>query len=156
MTGRVEAGDPAPEFRLAADPAETIDLRALKGGKVVLYFYPKDDTPACTAEAVAFNGLRAEFAAAHTRIIGISADSLKAHAKFRRKYGLELTLASDEARTMLEAYGVWREKMMFGRKYMGVERTTMLIDAQGAIARVWRKVRVPGHAEQVLEAARAL
>ena len=90
------------------------------------------------------------------RLIGISPDNLKSHAKFRRKYGLELTLASDEARTTLEAYGVWREKILFGRKYMGVERTTMLIDAQGAIARIWRKVRVAGHAEQVLEAVRAL
>ena len=155
MTGRVEAGDLAPEFRLPAGPAE-IDLRALRGGKVVLFFYPKDDTETCTAEAIAFNGLGGQFAAAGARLIGISPDNLKSHAKFRRKYGLELTLASDEARTTLEAYGVWREKILFGRKYMGVERTTMLIDAQGAIARIWRKVRVAGHAEQVLEAVRAL
>jgi peroxiredoxin Q/BCP len=156
MAARPEVGDKAPDFNLPTDGAEPISLRALRGSKVVLYFYPKDDTESCTAEAIAFNGLRAQFAAAGTRIVGISPDSVKSHEKFKRKHGLELALASDEERAMLEAYGVWQEKSMYGRKYMGVERTTALIDAKGTIARIWRKVRVRGHAEEVLEAARAL
>ncbi|WP_158812921.1 peroxiredoxin [Methylocapsa sp. S129] len=156
MTAQPQAGDRAPDFSLSIGAAEPVSLRALKGSKVVLYFYPKDDTEGCTAEAIAFNGLRAQFDRAETRIVGISPDSTASHDKFKRKYGLKLALASDETKAMLEAYGVWREKSMFGRKYMGVERTTLLIDRQGQIARVWRKVRVAGHAEEVLEAARAL
>jgi peroxiredoxin Q/BCP len=151
-----EVGDLAPDFSLPAGAAEPVSLHALRGSKIVLYFYPKDDTSGCAAEAIAFNGLRAQFAQAGTQIIGISPDSIASHAKFKRKRGLDLTLASDEARTTLEAYGVWKEKSMYGRKFMGVERTTLLIDAKGAIARVWRKVRVPGHAGEVLAAARAL
>ncbi len=153
---QLEAGDQAPDFSLPAGAAEPVSLHALRGSKIVLYFYPKDDTSGCAAEAIAFNGLRAQFAQAGTQIIGISPDSLASHAKFKRKRGLDLALASDEARTMLETYGVWKEKSMYGRKFMGVERTTMLIDAKGAIARVWRKVRVAGHAGEVLAAARAL
>jgi peroxiredoxin Q/BCP len=153
---QLEAGGQAPDFNLPAGAAEPISLHALRGRKIVLYFYPKDDTDGCAAEAIAFNGLRAEFAQAGAQIIGISPDSLASHAKFKRKRGLDLTLASDEARTMLEAYGVWKEKSMYGRKFMGVQRTTMLIDANGAIARIWRNVRVPGHAREVLAAARAL
>lgn len=156
MTAELQAGDRAPDFGLSTGAGAPLNLPGLRGTKVVLYFYPKDDTEACTAEAVAFNGLRAQFARAQTRIIGISPDSAARHDKFKRKHGLALTLASDEARTTIEAYGVWGEKSMFGRKYMGVERTTVLIDRQGVIARIWRKVRVPGHAEDVLAAARAL
>jgi thioredoxin-dependent peroxiredoxin len=156
MTAQLEAGDKAPDFNLPGDAGEALSLRKAKGGKLVLYFYPKDDTEACTAEAIAFNGLRAQFAKAGTQIFGISPDSIKSHEKFKRKHGLELTLAADEGRAALEAYGVWKEKSLYGRKYMGVERTTILIDGKGAIARIWRKVRVRGHAEEVLEAARAL
>jgi thioredoxin-dependent peroxiredoxin len=156
MTAHPQPGDQAPDFGLPAGGADPLNLDALKGSKVVLYFYPKDDTDGCTAEAIAFNALRTKFARAQTRIIGISPDSAASHDKFKRKHRLALTLGSDETRTMVEAYGVWREKSMFGRKYMGVERTTVLIDRQGKIARIWRKVRVNGHAQEVLEAARAL
>ncbi len=156
MATQLQPGDQAPDFSLPAGGAEPLSLNGLKGSKIVLYFYPRDDTSGCTAETIAFNGFRAQFARAGTQIVGVSPDSLASHEKFRRKHGLELTLASDESKAMLEAYGVWTEKTMYGRKYMGVQRTTMLIDAQGAIARIWRKVKVPGHAEEVLEAARAL
>ena len=156
MTTQPQEGDQAPDFTLSTGAAESVSLRALLGSKVVLYFYPKDDTDGCTAEAIAFNGLRAQFAKAQTQIVGISPDSPTRHEKFKRKHSLALTLASDETKAMLEAYGVWREKSMWGRQYMGVERTTMLLDRQGRIARVWRKVRIRGHAEEVLEAARAL
>ena len=151
-----KAGDEAPDFTLPATGGTTLRLRGLRGRKVVLYFYPKDDTSGCTLEAQNFNRLKGEFEAAETAVIGVSPDSLRSHDKFRAKYGLDLTLASDEAKTMLEAYGVWAEKSMYGRKYMGVERTTVLIGRDGKIAEVWSKVKVPGHAEAVLEAARAL
>jgi thioredoxin-dependent peroxiredoxin len=156
MTAQPQAGDKAPDFSLPTGAAGPLRLSALKGSKVVLYFYPTDDTETCTAEAIAFNGLRAEFARAQTEVIGISPDSLASHDKFKRKHKLALTLAADETKAVIEAYGIWQEKTLFGRKYMGVERTTVLIDRKGAIARVWRKVRVRGHAEAVLEAARAL
>ncbi len=149
-------GNKAPSFSLPATDGRTISLNALKGRKVVLYFYPKDDTSGCTLEAQNFQALRQDFAKAETEIIGVSPDSLKSHDKFRVKYGLEFPLASDEAKAVLEAYGVWVEKSMYGRKYMGVERTTVLIDRDGNIARIWNKVKVPGHAKEVLEAARAL
>lgn len=152
----LEPGDAAPLFSLPGAGGETIALEALRGHKIVLYFYPKDDTSGCTLEAQTFNGLSDAFAAADARVIGVSPDSVKSHDKFRAKYGLGFPLASDEAKGMLEAYGVWVEKSMYGRKYMGVERTTLLIDREGSIARVWRKVKVPGHAEEVLEAARSL
>ncbi|GLS45704.1 peroxiredoxin [Methylobacterium brachythecii] len=135
---------------------ETIALGGLKGRKVVLYFYPKDDTSGCTLEAQGFNALGDAFAAAGATVVGVSPDSVKSHEKFRAKYGLTFPLASDEAKGMLEAYGVWVEKSMYGRKYMGVERTTVLIDGEGQIARIWPKVKVPGHADEVLEATRAL
>jgi peroxiredoxin Q/BCP len=156
MTAQLQAGDQAPDLTLPTGPGETIRLHALKGRKVVLYFYPKDDTEGCTAEAIAFNAQRAAFDKAGAQIIGISPDSLPAHEKFKRKHALALTLASDEARTVLEAYGVWKEKAMYGRKFMGVERTTVLVDPEGRIARIWRKVRVPGHVDEVLKAVRAL
>jgi len=122
----------------------------------VLYFYPKDDTSGCTAEAIAFNGLKAKFEAAGAVVIGVSPDSPKSHDKFKTKHDLRFALASDESKAMLEAYGVWVEKSMYGKKYMGVERATFLIDAEGRVAKVWRKVKVPGHAEAVLEAVKAV
>ncbi|BAQ45872.1 MULTISPECIES: peroxiredoxin [Methylobacterium] len=149
-------GDPAPDFSLPATGGETLSLAGLKGRKAVLYFYPKDDTSGCTLEAQAFNALADAFAAADTVVIGVSPDPMKSHDKFREKYGLGFPLASDETKTMLEAYGVWVEKSMYGRKYMGVERTTVLIDRDGTIAQVWPKVKVPGHADAVLAAAKAL
>jgi peroxiredoxin Q/BCP len=152
----ITQGSKAPPFTLPATDGRTVSLEGLKGRKVVLYFYPKDDTSGCTLEAQNFQALKRDFAAADTEIVGVSPDGLKSHDKFRAKYGLDFTLASDEEKTMLEAYGVWAEKSMYGRKYMGVERTTVLIDRDGTIARVWNKVKVPGHAEEVLEAARAL
>jgi thioredoxin-dependent peroxiredoxin len=149
-------GTRAPAFSLPATDGREISLDSLKGRKVVLYFYPKDDTSGCTLEAQNFQALKQDFAAADTEIIGVSPDSLKSHNKFRAKYGLDFALASDEATAMLQAYGVWVEKSMYGRTYMGVERTTVLIDREGAIARVWNKVKVEGHAEEVLAAAKAL
>jgi thioredoxin-dependent peroxiredoxin len=149
-------GSKAPPFSLPATDGQTITLDGLKGRKVVLYFYPKDDTSGCTLEAQNFQALKPDFAAADTEIIGVSPDSLKSHDKFRTKYGLDLTLASDEEKSMLEAYGVWAEKSMYGRTYMGVERTTVLIGRDGVIAQVWPKVKVPDHAEEVLRAAQAL
>ena len=149
-------GTKAPAFILPATDGREISLDSLRGRKVVLYFYPKDDTSGCTLEDQNFQALREALAAADTEIIGVSPDSLKSHDKFRAKYGLAFTLASDEAKTMLEAYGVWVEKSMYGRTYMGVERTTVLIDREGNIARVWPKVKVAGHAEEVLAAARSL
>ena len=149
-------GTKAPAFSLPATDGREISLDSLKGRKVVLYFYPKDDTSGCTIEAKDFQALKADFAAADTEIVGVSPDPMKSHDRFRAKYGLDFSLASDEAKTMLEAYGVWVEKSMYGRKYMGVERTTVLIDREGNIAQVWHKVKVPGHAEEVLKAAQAL
>jgi peroxiredoxin Q/BCP len=152
----LKAGDKAPDFSLPATGGGPISLEGLKGRKAVLYFYPKDDTSGCTLEAQQFQSLKPQFTAADTEIIGVSADSVKSHDKFRQKYGLDFALASDESKAMLEAYGVWVEKSMYGRKYMGVERTTLLIDRDGRIARIWPKVKVPGHAEEVLAAAKDL
>ena len=146
----------APDFDLPASGGGRIALAALKGHKVVLYFYPKDDTSGCTLEAQGFNTLLPDFEATEARIIGMSPDPVKSHDKFCGKYGLAFPLASDEEKDVLGAYGVWVEKSMYGRKYMGVERTTVLIDREGRIARIWPKVKVPGHAEEVLAAARAL
>ena len=152
---RPQVGDLAPDFTLPSD-SNTITLSSLKGKPVVLYFYPKDDTSGCTKEANAFSQLKPEFDKIGARVIGLSPDSAEKHAKFRKKHELTVDLAADEDRTALEAYGVWVEKSMYGRKYMGVERATFLIDAEGRIAHVWEKVKVAGHAEAVLEAAHAL
>lgn len=147
---------PAPAFTLP-DHADTVcTLADLRGQKLVLYVYPKDDTSGCTLEAQNFNALLGAFAEANTRVIGISPDSPKSHTKFRDKYGLAFPLLADETHAMLEAYGVWVQKSMYGRSYMGVERSTFLIDAQGILRQIWSKVKVPGHAEAVLAAARAL
>jgi len=156
MSISCEAGDKAPDFHLAVSDKKHVSLKDYKGRKLVLYFYPKDDTSGCTAEAIAFNALRDEFAAAGVSVLGVSPDPLKSHAKFKEKHALALDLGSDEEKATLEAYGVWVEKSMYGRKYMGVERATFLIGANGKIARVWRKVKVPKHADEVLQAARAL
>jgi len=149
-------GDEAPQFSLPADGGGTVRLTELRGKIVVLFFYPQDDTETCTAEAIDFSRLNAAFGKTGVVVIGISPDSLKKHEKFRKKHELTTSLVSDEAREAIEAYGVWVEKTMFGRKYMGVVRTTFLIDRAGRIAKVWRKVRVSGHADEVLEAAKAL
>jgi peroxiredoxin Q/BCP len=153
---KLEVGDKAPAFELPRDGEGVISLKSLKGRKLVLYFYPKDDTSGCTREAIDFNALKKDFAKAGAEIIGVSPDPVKSHDKFKAKYGLDIALIADEDKTMLEAYGVWTEKSMYGRKYMGVERTTFLIDGAGKIARVWNKVKVPGHADEVLEAVKAL
>lgn len=155
MADALEPGNKAPAFKLPRDGGATASLADFAGKKLVLYFYPKDDTSGCTAEAIEFNGLAKEFAAAGAAIVGVSPDPVKAHDKFRDKYELGFPLVSDEAKTMLEAYGVWVEKSMYGRKYMGVERTTYLIDADGKILKVWRKVKAKGHAAEVLAAVRA-
>jgi len=156
MVKHLGIGDAAPNFELPADGERSVSLSHLRGHPVVLYFYPKDDTSGCTAEAIAFNALRDKFDAAGAVVVGVSPDSAASHAKFKRKHDLSLTLAADESKATLESYGVWREKSMYGRKYMGVERTTFLIDANGRVARVWRKVKVPGHAADVLAATEAL
>lgn len=149
-------GTPAPDFTLPRDGGSTVTLSALRPGKVVLYFYPKDDTPGCTLEAQDFSARKAEFEAAGTTVIGISKDSAAKHDKFCKKHGLSVILASDEAGSTCEDYGVWVEKSMYGKTYLGIERTTFLIDGTGKIARVWNKVSVKGHADEVLAAARGL
>jgi thioredoxin-dependent peroxiredoxin len=151
----VADGDEAPDFALQGADGKAVRLADFAGRKLVLYFYPKDDTSGCTKQAIDFNALRADFAKAGTDILGVSPDSLASHLKFRKKYDLALPLASDEAKHTLNAYGVWTQKSMYGRKYMGVERTTFLIK-EGKIARIWRKVSVPGHAQEVLEAAKRI
>ncbi len=150
-----EAGDKAPEFDLPRDGGDNISLSDMAGNKVVLFFYPKDDTSGCTAEAIAFSGLKSEFEAVDTLVIGMSPDSAKKHDKFKAKHDLTVTLVSDEDKGVLESYGVWVEKSMYGRKYMGVERSTFLISKDGTIEKVWRKVKVPGHADDVLAAVQA-
>jgi peroxiredoxin Q/BCP len=152
----LEAGTNAPAFSLPKDGGGQISLAGLKGKAIVLYFYPKDDTSGCTLEAQAFNERLSEFTKAGAVVIGVSPDSVASHDKFKKKYSLGFDLAADEGKAMLEAYGVWAEKSMYGRKYMGVERTTFLIDKNGRIARIWNKVKVPGHADEVLAAAREL
>jgi thioredoxin-dependent peroxiredoxin len=151
----LDIGKKAPDFTLATDTG-TQSLKKLKGSTVVLYFYPKDDTPGCTKEAIEFTALTKEFAKANTVVIGASKDSVAAHAKFRAKHKLGVELIADEEGSLCEAYGVWVEKAMYGKKYMGIERTTFLIDNTGKIAQIWRKVKVPNHAIEVLAAAKAL
>ncbi len=148
----VEDGKKAPDFKLPGDGGNEIKLSAFKGGPVVLYFYPKDDTSGCTKEAIAFSENLDAFAKRGVTIIGVSPDSVASHDKFIAKHGLRVRLAADEEKKVCEKYGVWVEKSMYGKKYMGVERSTFLIDAAGKIARSWRKVKVPGHAEAVLAA----
>ena len=149
-------GKKAPDFKLPTDEGKTVQLSKLKGRPVVVYFYPKDDTSGCTAEAKDFSCRAGEFAAAGIEVIGISPDSPASHQKFKAKHDLTIRLAADEAKVAANAYGVWVEKSMYGRKYMGVERSTFLIDKAGRVARSWRKVKVPGHVEDVLQAAKTL
>ena len=153
---KLNIGDNAPAFTLPRDGGEQVSLADYAGQAVVLYFYPRDDTPGCTKEAIGFTEMAAEFAAANTVVIGASKDSVKKHDKFREKHGLGVVLVSDEESDLCETYGVWVEKSMYGKTYMGIERATFLIGPDGKIAQIWRKVKVPGHVEAVLEAARAL
>jgi len=149
-------GAKAPAFTLPRDGGGRLSLADFKGRKLVLYFYPKADTPGCTRESIAFSGLKKAFARADTDIVGVSADPVKAQDKFRDKHKLAIPLASDESHKMLTDYGVWGEKSMYGRTFMGITRATFLIGADGRIAQVWPKVKVDGHAEEVLAAAKAL
>jgi thioredoxin-dependent peroxiredoxin len=156
MSIELSAGDAAPPFAFQGAAGAPLTNDSCRGRKVVLYFYPKDDTSGCTKEAIDFSRLRPEFEAADTVVIGVSPDSDASHAKFKSKHKLDLDLGSDEDKSVLQAYGVWTEKSMYGRKYMGVERTTVLIGRDGHIAEVWPNVKVPGHADIVLSAAKAL
>ncbi|QFS99636.1 Putative peroxiredoxin bcp [Labrenzia sp. THAF191b] len=149
-------GDVAPDFELEGDGGNKVSLSALKGKPVVVYFYPKDDTPGCTKEAIAFTEQSDAFAKLGVTIIGLSPDTAAKHDKFIAKHNLAIRLGADTEKEVAEAYGVWVEKSMYGKKYMGVERSTFLVGADGKIAEIWRKVKVPGHADAVLEAARAL
>ena len=152
----LDVGDKAPSFTLPADGGGTVSLQDFRGKTLVLYFYPKDDTSGCTAEACAFRDALPDFSKVKAEVVGISKDPVKKHDKFKAKYDLNFPLATDEDVKTCEAYGVWVEKSMYGRKYMGIERSTFVIDGKGVIRNVWRKVKVPGHAEAVLEAAAEL
>jgi peroxiredoxin Q/BCP len=152
----LENGQIAPDFTLPRNGQGDITLSALKPKIVILYFYPKDDTPGCTKEAIAFTQMAAEFDAAGAVIIGVSKDSVAKHDKFIAKHDLNVTLVSDETTNICEQYGVWVEKNMYGKTYMGIERATFVIDTDGKIAQIWRKVKVPGHAEAVLDVVKSL
>ena len=156
MTIELKEGDKAPAFKMIRDGGETVSLSGLKGKAVVLYFYPKDDTPGCTKEAIAFTDHKKAFDKIGAEIIGVSRDTVAKHEKFITKHSLGIALGSDEDGAVTEAYGVWVEKNMYGRKYMGIERATFLIDGKGIIRKIWRKVKVKEHAEAVLEAAKGL
>ena len=149
-------GEKAPDFTLPRNGGGTISLSELNGKAVVLYFYPKDDTSGCTAEAIDFSAKGADFEAANAVVIGISPDSVKSHDKFAAKHALTVMLAADEDKAVAEAYGVWKEKSMYGKKYMGVERTTFLIAPNGTLANIWNKVKVPDHAQAVLDVVKGL
>lgn len=155
MSKRPEEGDKAPDFNMPADGGGTISLGDYSGRNLVLYFYPRDDTPGCTKEAIAFTGMADDFAAANTTVIGVSRDTVAKHDKFKAKHELTVALGSDEDGKVCEDYGVWVEKNMYGRKSMGIERSTFLIGGDGKIRKIWRKVKVAGHAEAVLEAVKA-
>lgn len=152
----LQPGDKAPNFSVAFDSAQSVTPETFKGKNLVVYFYPKDDTPGCTVEAKDFRDYLKDFDACNTAIIGVSKDSVKSHDQFKEKYCLPFPLASDENGTMCEDYGVWGQKSMYGKSYMGIERTTFLIDKNGIIRNVWRKVSVPGHVREVLESAKKL
>ncbi len=149
-------GAPAPDFTMPTDGGGSVSLLELKGRKIVLYFYPKDDTPGCTKEACDFRDALPDFSAAEAAVIGVSKDVIAKHDKFKAKYDLPFALASDTEGKVCEAYGTWVEKSMYGRKYMGIDRATFLIDEAGVLRAEWRKVKVPGHVEAVLEAAKGL
>jgi thioredoxin-dependent peroxiredoxin len=156
MTATLAAGDRAPDFRLTRDGGSTVALADFKGKKLVLFFYPKADTSGCTTEAKDFTRLHKDFAKAGVAVVGVSADPVKKQDAFKAKHDLATPLASDESHEVLTAYGVWGEKSMYGRKYMGISRTTVLIGRDGRIAHIWPKVKIPGHAEEVLAAAKSL
>jgi peroxiredoxin Q/BCP len=156
MAKELAPGNRAPAFRVPTDGGEDVSSASLKGKPYVLYFYPKDDTSGCTKEAVAFSEAKRKFAAAGVEIVGISKDSAESHAKFRKKYTLKITLGSDSELKVANAYGVWVEKSLYGRRYMGMERATFLVDGKGVIRQIWHKVKVPGHTEAVLSAAKSL
>jgi peroxiredoxin Q/BCP len=157
MTGRPDIGDPIPDIALEMPDGGSVRPSDFRGRKLVLFFYPKDDTPGCTTENKDFSALMGDFEKAGTALLGVSKDPPKKHLKFAAKHELTAPLASDtETDGLADALGIWTEKSMYGRTYMGMERTTYLLDADGAIARIWRKVKVKGHAEEVLAAARAL
>jgi peroxiredoxin Q/BCP len=156
MATELAEGAKAPAFELPRDGGGNVSLEDFKGKKLVIYFYPKADTPGCTRESIDFSKLRAEFQKAGAEILGVSADPVAAQDKFKKKHGLKIALLSDETHKILEAYGVWGKKSMYGRTYMGVTRTTFLIGPDGRIARIWPKVRVDGHAAEALAAAKAL
>jgi thioredoxin-dependent peroxiredoxin len=151
----LSVGDRAPDFDLETDTGR-VSLSGLKGKTVVLYFYPKDDTPGCTTEALDFSAARDDFAKAGAVVVGVSKDTAKKHGKFRAKHGLTVELGADPEGGMVESYGVWVEKTLYGRQYMGIDRATFVIDGEGVIRHIWRKVKVSGHAAQVLEAVRGL
>ncbi|MET3599334.1 thioredoxin-dependent thiol peroxidase [Martelella mangrovi] len=150
----VKEGEKAPNFSMPVSDGRTVSLADVKGKSLVLYFYPKDNTKGCTVEAIAFSALADEFASAGAIIIGVSSDTLESHARFEKKHDLTVLLGSDEDHAVAQAYGVWKEKNMYGRKFMGIERSTFLIAPDGTVRRVWRKVKVDGHAEAVLAALR--
>ncbi len=152
----IEAGHPAPDFTITDDAGATLSLSGFRGRKLALYFFPQAGTPGCTTETNDFNRLAPAFEAANTVVLGISGDSARKLANFRAKHTISFPMAGDETHALLESYGVWKEKSMYGKSYMGIERTTVLIDSQGIVARVWPKVKVAGHAEEVLAAAQAL
>ena len=152
----LQEGEAAPEFAMETDDRGSVKLGDFAGKPLVLYFYPKDDTSGCTKEAIAFTGLSGEFEAAGATILGVSPDTVKKHAKFREKHDLSVSLGADESHEVAERYGVWVDKSMSGKKYMGIERSTFLIGADGTLAKIWRKVKVPGHAEAVLDAVKAM
>lgn len=151
-----DVGQPAPDFDMPTDTTENVSLTGMKGKKFVLYFYPKDDTPGCTKEAIGFTERIEDFNKLGVSIIGVSKDTVAKHAKFRAKHDLSVILASDEDGKTCEALGVWVEKNMYGRKYMGIERATFLVDESGIVRNVWRKVKVKGHVDAVYDAAAAL
>lgn len=152
----IEISAPAPDFTLPQDGGDAVTLSNLAGSAVVLFFYPRDDTPGCTKESIGFSESLQEFADAGAQVFGISKDSLTKHGKFSTKHNLTVPLLSDEHAGVCEAYGVWKEKNMYGKTYMGIERTTVLIDGAGNVAQIWAKVKVPGHVEAVLAAVKAL
>jgi peroxiredoxin Q/BCP len=156
MAAKLAEGAKAPAFKLPTGDGGTVTLADFTGKNLVLFFYPKADTPGCTREAIAFSALRPAFTKANTALVGVSADPVRAQSAFKKKHGLKTDLASDETHAMLEAYGVWGEKSMYGRTFQGITRTTVLIAPNGRIARIWPKVKVDGHAEEVLAAAREL
>jgi thioredoxin-dependent peroxiredoxin len=152
----IEAGRPAPDFTLSDQNGQTITLSQFRGTPVVLYFYPKDDTPGCTKEACAFRDARVDYEAAGAKLIGVSPDSPASHRKFTEKYQLSFTLVADPEKRACQDYGVWKEKNMYGKKSMGVERTTFVIDGAGIVRKVFPRVKVDGHADQVLDAIKSL